>query len=389
MSKVGLTIAAAVSALALTRRGHVIRDDRPGTQYHRRNDHDLISETTSQTALGGNIMSKVGLTIAAAVSALALTSGTAAFAESKGLVAFSQADMANEWRVMNTKEMEQAFKNAGYDFVWANANADPAKQLADIEDLLSRKPDLLVVAPIEFEPLAPVPRLAEEADTDLIVVDRALPGEPGTGKWISLVTIDFVDTGVRVAEDAVEQLTEKYGEPKGRLLHVTGNTGASPVIDEQKGLDQVFNQYENIEIVGTCDGRYARETGRSCTEDLLQAFGKGDVDGIIFDNDDMMMGGLSAISSQGRDELRGWLWGKDGTVQGLQAILDGDMTFTVQTPPFFGGKALDVWEVAKAGQDVAPVQFVDKESFDNDTEEQMKRVEERIEELNALGVGCC
>ena len=106
-------------------------------------------------------MSKVGLTIAAAVSALALTSGTAAFAESKGLVAFSQADMANEWLVMNTKEMEQAFKNAGYDFVWANANADPAKQLADIEDLLSRKPDLLVVAPIEFEPLAPVPRLAE------------------------------------------------------------------------------------------------------------------------------------------------------------------------------------------------------------------------------------
>ncbi|PRY19673.1 ribose transport system substrate-binding protein [Aliiruegeria haliotis] len=334
-------------------------------------------------------MSKIGLSIAAAVSALALTSGTAAFAEGKGLVAFSQADMANEWRVMNTKEMEQAFKEAGYDFVWANANADPAKQLADIEDLLSRKPDLLVVAPIEFEPLAPVPRLAEEADTDLIVVDRALPGEPGTGKWISLVTIDFVDTGVRVAEDAVEQLTEKYGEPKGKLLHVTGNTGASPVIDEQTGLDQVFDQYENIEIVGTCDGRYARETGRSCTEDLLQAFSKGDVDGIIFDNDDMMMGGLSAISSQGRDELRGWLWGKDGTVEGLQAVLDGDMTFTVQTPPFFGGKALEVWEAAKAGNDVAPVQYVDKESFDNDTDAQMKRVEERIEELKALGVGCC
>lgn len=334
-------------------------------------------------------MSKLPLTLATAASVFAITCGSTALAESKGLVAFSQADIANEWRVMNTREMESAFKDAGYEFVWANADADPAKQLADIEDLLSRKPDLLIVAPIEFEPLAPVPRLAEEADTDLIVVDRALPGEPGTGKWISLVTIDFVDTGVRVATDAVEQLTQKHGEAKGKLLHVTGNTGASPVIDEQKGIDQVFADHSGIEIVGTCDGRYARETGRSCTEDLLQAFGKDEIDGIIFDNDDMMLGGLSAISSQGRDELRGWLWGKDGTVEGLQAMLDGDMTFTVQTPPFFGSKALETWEAAKAGEAVAPVQYVDKESFDNDTEAHKERVQKRIEELKALGVGCC
>ena len=87
-----------------------------------------------------------------------------------------------------------------------------------------------------------------------------------------------------------KELTKKNGSPKGNLLHVTGNSGASPVIDEQTGLNNVFSKYPNIKSVATCDGLYSREPGRKCTEDLLQAFGKGKIDGIIFDNDDMMIG---------------------------------------------------------------------------------------------------
>src|SRR5690606_19714674 len=109
------------------------------------------------------------------LAAALMVPATPVFSQSKGLVVFSQAGMENEWRVMNTKNMEKTFKDAGYDFVWTNADSDPAKQLADIEDLLARQPALLIVAPIEYEPLAPVPDMAKEANVPLIVVDRALP----------------------------------------------------------------------------------------------------------------------------------------------------------------------------------------------------------------------
>src|SRR5271166_150804 len=248
--------------------------------------------------------------IPAAAALLLAATSSAALAASKGLVAFSQAGMENEWRVMDTREMEKAFKDAGYDFVWTNANSDPAKQLSDIEDLLTRKPVLLVVAPIEFEPLAPVPGLADKAGVPLMVVDRNLPGEPGKGQWIATLTTDFVDTGAQVGRDVVAALTKKSGKPQGNLLHVTGNTGASPVVDEQKGLDEVFAKSPDIKIVAKCDGLYSREPGRKCTEDLLQAFGKGKIDGIVFDNDDMMIGGIQAIKAAGRDELLGMLWAR-------------------------------------------------------------------------------
>ena len=309
---------------------------------------------------------------------------------SKGLIAFAQAGMENEWRAMNTKEMEQAAKEAGYDFVWTNANSDAAKQLADVESLLAQKPALLVIAPLEYEALGPVPEMAKKAGVPLIVVDRALKGDAGKDNYLLLLTTDFVDTGRQVAKDVVEELTKKNGAPKGKILHIMGTKGASPVIDEEKGILEVLKDYPEIEIVGTCDGQYSREPGRKCTEDLLQAFPAGSIDGIIYDSDDMAVGGIQAIKAAGREELKGYLWGKDGIIDGLQAMIDGWMTFSVQTPPFFGKSTMEKFQLYLDDQPLGdPVQFVPKETFDNDTPELIERLKERIKELQELGVGCC
>jgi ribose transport system substrate-binding protein len=309
--------------------------------------------------------------------------------DDKGLVVLSQAGLENEWRTVMTQDMEKTFNDAGYDFAWTNAESDPAKQLADVEDLLARQPELLILAPVEFEPLAPVADMAEDAGVPLMVVDRAIPGEPGTGTWIALLTIDFVETGRLVATDVVDELTKKNGEPRGRLLHVTGNQGASPVIDEQKGLDEVFANYPNIEIVASCDGRYSREPGRTCTEDLLQRFPEGEIDGIIFDSDDMALGGLQAIEAAGRTELLNFIWGKDATLPGLQALRDNKITYTVSTPNHFGAMTLQVYEQSKAGEEVEPLQYIPKEIYDNDTPEDATKVQTRIEEMEQQGIGCC
>ncbi|MCO5066573.1 MAG: substrate-binding domain-containing protein [Rhizobiaceae bacterium] len=324
----------------------------------------------------------------AALGVLTVALAAPAFAQSKGLAAFSQAEMTNEWRVMNTKEMEQAWKDAGYDFVWTNAESDPAKQLADVEDLLARKPDVLIIAPIEYEALAPVPGLASKAGVPLLVVDRNLPGKAGTDGWISVITTDFVDSGKRAAQDVVAKLQASKGAAKGNWLHITGNVGASPVIDQGKGMEEVFASNPDIKLLSSCDSGNSREGGRKCMEDMLQAFPNG-VDVVIADNDDAALGAIAAIKAAGRTELLGWVWGKDGTVDGLNAILAGEMVQSVQTPPFFGADSVKAFEDYKAGKTVEPLVFVPKETFDANSPANKTRVEQRIEELKKLGVGCC
>jgi ABC-type sugar transport system substrate-binding protein len=264
-----------------------------------------------------------------------------------------------------------------------------AKQLQDVNDLLAKKPDLLVVAPVQFEPLAPVPGLADKAGVPLIVVDRALPGAPGKGQWKAFITIDFVESGEKIGQSIVEGLTKKNGAPKGNLVHITGTTGASPVIDEQKGIDSVLAKNPGIKIVGSCDGKYAGEPGRKCMEDLLQRFGKGRIDGMIADNDESGLGAIQAIEAAGRTELFPYIWGKDAQRTGLEAMLAGKMYYTISTPPQFGQITMDTWKQIKAGTLTKTSLLLPKVDYQIDRPGDKEKIQARIDALKVQNLNCC
>jgi ribose transport system substrate-binding protein len=307
-------------------------------------------------------------------------------ADGECTVAYSQGSLSGEWRVANSDDMKTQVEAAGCEFIQISANDDVAKQLQDVNDLLAKQPDLLVVAPVQYEPLAPVPGLAEAAGVPLIVVDRELPGTPGEGEYKALITIDFVESGEKIAESIVKGLTEKNGEPKGKVLHITGTTGSSPVIDEQKGIDKVLADYPDIEIVGSCDGLYAAEPGRSCMEDFLQRFDAGTVDGVFADNDEMALGAVQAIKAADRTEFFPWVWGKDAQRTALEAMLAGEMYYTISTPPQYGQITMDTWDKVKNGSLDDPIVLIPKTEFTLDDKDLLQKT---IDELNDQGMNCC
>lgn len=340
-------------------------------------------------------------TMVAAVSVLALVSacgrggGSAAGADAAAgakvgcTVAYSQGSLSGEWRAENSLDMKKSVEAAGCKFVQTSANDDVAKQLQDVNDLLAKKPDVLVIAPVQFEPLAPVPGLAEKAGVPLIVVDRALPGKPGVGQWKALITIDFVESGIKIGESIVKGLTKKNGSPKGNLIHITGTAGASPVIDEQKGIDQVISKYPEIKIVGSCDGKYASEPGRKCAEDMLQRFDKGKIDGMIADNDESALGGIQAIKAAGRTELFPWIWGKDAQRTGLESLLNNQMYYTISTPPQYGEITMQTWQKIKDGTLKNTTILLPKIEYQVDAPGAKEKIQKRIDFLKAQGINCC
>ena len=95
------------------------------------------------------------------------------------LVAYSQAELVNAWRVTNQKDMENQAKSLGVKLVSVDANQDPSKQLSDVENMLAQKPDCLIVSPLESKASAPVVRMAEEAKVPLVIIDRTIEATPG------------------------------------------------------------------------------------------------------------------------------------------------------------------------------------------------------------------
>lgn len=291
---------------------------------------------------------------------------TAAPAASKGekLIAYSQAELVNAWRVTNQKDMENQAEEFGVNIVSIDANQDPSKQLADVENMLAQNPDCLIVSPLESKASAPVVELANKANVPLVIIDRTIDVEPGTGMYKTEITQSHVLSGKLLAEKTVELLTAKYGEPKGNVVHVQGLAGASPVIDANKGWDEVMAAYPNIKVVATSDAGFTKEGGIKVMEDFLQRFPAGEIDVVRSDYSDMTMGALEAIKNAGRKELLGYVVGEGGHFKAIEAVVAGEIARETQTPPYFGAKAIQSCMDILAGKTVEPRQQVDIKVFD-------------------------
>lgn len=304
-------------------------------------------------------------------------------ADDSVLIAYSQAELVNAWRVTNQKDMENQAKDLGVTLVSIDANQDPSKQLADVENMLAQNPKCLIVSPLESKASAPVVELANKANVPLVIIDRTIDVQPGTGMYKTEITQSHVLSGKLLAEKTVELLTAKYGEPRGNVVHVQGLAGASPVIDANNGWDEVMAAYPNIKVVATADAGFTKEGGIKVMEDFLQRFPAGEIDVVRSDYSDMTMGALEAIKNAGRTELLGYVVGEGGHFKAIEAVVAGEIARETQTPPYFGAKAIQSCMDILAGKTVEPRQQVDIKVFDASKKDEAQTY---LDQIKAAGL---
>ncbi len=155
------------------------------------------------------------------------------------------------------------------------AQFDVSKQISDIEDMLAKGIDGLIVSPTS--PSAIIPVIDKVYDLGIPVV--IVLGEYDGSKYTAYRATDAQSFGKMGAEWLVEQLTEKYGSPKGNIVAIRGVAGAAADVGRwERGAKPVLDSYPDIKIVGEGQGLWAYDEGRRVAESLLTAH--PDVDGI-------------------------------------------------------------------------------------------------------------
>ncbi|HEY1435439.1 MAG TPA: substrate-binding domain-containing protein, partial [Thermoanaerobaculia bacterium] len=81
---------------------------------------------------------------------------------------------------MNAEVAARAKDFPDLEVAFADAQQDNAKQVADVENFLRQKIDLLMISPNEAKPLTPIVRKAFEQGIPVIVLDRAIEGDTYT-----------------------------------------------------------------------------------------------------------------------------------------------------------------------------------------------------------------
>lgn len=294
------------------------------------------------------------------------------------LVAYSQAELVNAWRVTNQKDMEVWANKLGVDLISRNANQNTTQQLADIKEMLASKPDALILSPLESKALDSVVALCEKENIPLIVIDRKIDSEPGNGIYKTQITQSHVISGRFLAEKTVELLQKKYGTAKGNVVHIIGLPNASPVIDAKKGWEQIMTNHPEIETIAVAEGRFTEKGGEVAMEGVLKKFPRGQIDIVHTDYSAMTMGALTAIKKAGRTELLGFVLGEGGHYKAIEALIKGEIARETQTPPHFGELAIKSALSILKGVDVSARQKISIKVFDSNDKESAAKYLQKI-----------
>ena len=245
--------------------------------------------------------------------------------DKKYVIGVSQGTMNHPFRVAmvdeNVKYAEENYPE--FECITTDGQNDSATQVQDVEDLLARGIDLLLISPLTSDALTPVCEKAMEQGIPVVTLDRNVECDV-----TCFIGAENKPMGVASADKLAEAL-----DKKGKIVEIQGTAGASATIDRHDGFaEQLEKEYPDMEVIATqyCD--YLREDAMTFMDDTLQRFGPGEIDAIYCHNDEMALGALESLRAAGREDEGILIVGMDGTEVAFSEIEEGNMFFTVVYP---------------------------------------------------------
>ncbi|RBP09811.1 monosaccharide ABC transporter substrate-binding protein (CUT2 family) [Roseiarcus fermentans] len=239
-------------------------------------------------------------------------------------------------------------KKAGCEVSQSDGQNDMNKQIADVEDMVAKGVNLLILNPRDPEGLVAAADAATKAGVKVVVMDS------------SINTKAHVITQVRSSNDQNGYLVGQWlakrmqGTPIKMIL-LSGSQGNEVGRDRRLGVfkglleGQLVNDGKaGFVVVGQGWGGWAQEEGLKAAEDLLQAHGDANV--ILGENDSMVLGALKALQASGKSDVL-VLAAADGQKEALALIKEGKYGATgLNDPDLVARTAVDIGLKALKGE---------------------------------------
>ncbi|GAA4153714.1 sugar ABC transporter substrate-binding protein [Actinomadura keratinilytica] len=274
----------------------------------------------------------VGVTAVSAAAALVLTAcggdsgggeGGSGAARGKVGVILPDTTSSVRWENFDRPYLEQAFKAAGVEYDIQNAEGDTQRFQTIADQMITGGVTVLAVSGLDSNSAAAVQRKAQQQGVKTIDYDRLTLG--GVADYY--VSFD----NVKVGEEMGKGLQKCLGDKDADIVYLNGAPtdnnatlfaqGAHGVLDKVPTYTKVAEQ-----AVPDWDPQQA-----ATIFEQMWTQQKGKIDGVLAANDGL---GNAAISILKKNRAAGKVpvTGQDGTLEGLQNILDGNQCMTVYKP---------------------------------------------------------
>jgi signal transduction histidine kinase/DNA-binding response OmpR family regulator len=251
----------------------------------------------------------------------------------KLIIGFSQCTMIDEWRKAMVEDMEREitfYRDSNIELIVKDAEDNNDKQIADINELVSKGIDLLIVSPNEAEPLTPTVERVFSEGIPVIVVDRKI----NSTKYAAFIGADNFAIGKEAGYFAEELL-----KGRGKVLEITGLKGSTPARERSAGFHEIVDKLPNIRTIKVIEGAWLESRTLKLTDSLFRIFNDFN---LIFAHNDFMAN--AASTSARKYNLKPYIIGVDGMntlAGGVSMVLNGSIDGTIFYPSG-GDKAIQL-----------------------------------------------
>ncbi len=254
------------------------------------------------------------LTTLALSLGLALSSSVMA----KDTIALAISTLDNPFFVTLKEGAEQKANELGYHLIVLDSQNNPAKELANVEDVSVRGAKVLLINPTDSEAVGNAVAVANRNHIPVITLDRGA----NKGTVVSHIASDNV-AGGKMAGDFI---AEKVGK-NADVIQLEGIAGTSAARERGEGFQQAVAAHQ-FKLLASQPADFDRTKGLNVMENLLASHGSAKA--VFAQNDEMALGALRAIKSAGKSMI---VVGFDGSDDAVQAAKSGHSAATIAQQP--------------------------------------------------------
>ena len=287
-----------------------------------------------------NISRRALLALASATTALTLA-GAPAFAQSKGTIGIAMPTQSSARWISDGNSMVEQFKAAGYDTDLQYAEDDIPNQLAQIENMITKGVNVLVIAAIDGTTLSNALENAAASGIKVIAYDRLIRD---SGNVDYYATFDNFKVGVQQAESLVKGLKERFPDAKPWNVELFGGSpddnnafffynGAMSVLQPMIDSGEIVipSGQMGMDVVGTL--RWDGAVAQARMDNLLSAnYGDKQLHGALSPYDGLSIGILSSVKGVGYgsgDLPMPIVTGQDAEVPSVKSMIAGEQYSTI------------------------------------------------------------
>jgi ribose transport system substrate-binding protein len=263
-------------------------------------------------------------------------------------IGFINWSTANSWTVQIVEEVrdEASLYPEIENFIIVSSEGDNDTQISQIEDMIVRGVDALLLIPVSPDAIVPAVEEAAEAGIPIVV----FAADVNTDVYVTKLLTDPRGFGRAQGDWLMETLG-----CEGKIIVLNGVTGISTSDERRGGLQDAIEACEDggagIEILAEEDAAWAYDQGKLAVERMLAAY--PEIDGVWSQGGAMTQGAIDAFEAAGRDLVP--MTGEDnnGFLLAWQARLeDGFQGMSASEPTWQSRVALQAALRILQGQEV-------------------------------------